>query len=98
MSFSPSGATIESRGEIMKNSTAGIIIREARLACGMTQKQLAEKMGISDKAVSKWERGTGLPDVSLLLTLADILNIDLRALLVCYEKNSKDQDQSERRV
>jgi len=82
----------------MKNSTAGIIIREARLACGMTQKQLAEKMGISDKAVSKGERGTGLPDASLLLTLADILNIDLRALLVCYEKNSKVQDQSERRV
>ena len=76
----------------MKDSTASIIIRQARLACNMTQKQLAEKMGISDKAVSKWERGTGLPDVSLLLTLADILDIDLRVLLVCYERSNKAQD------
>lgn len=76
----------------MKDSTAGIIIRQARLAYGMTQKQLAEKMGISDKAVSKWERGTGLPDVSLLLTLADILDIDLRALLMCYERSGNAQD------
>lgn len=92
MSFSPSGATIESWGEIMKDSTAGIIIRQARLTCGMTQKQLAERMGISDKAVSKWERGTGLPDVSLLLSLAEILDIDLRALLVCYEKSGKARE------
>ncbi len=71
---------------MMNDGSAGIIIRQARLARGMTQKQLAEKMGISDKAVSKWERGTGLPDVSLLLTLADILDMDVRALLRCYEK------------
>ncbi|MDF3004041.1 MAG: immR 1 [Oscillospiraceae bacterium] len=92
MSFPPLSATIESRGEIMKDSTAGIIIRQARLACGMTQKQLAKRLGISDKAVSKWERGTGLPDVSLLLSLAEILDIDLRALLACYEKSGKAQE------
>ena len=76
----------------MKDSTAGVIIRQARLACGMTQKQLAKRLGISDKAVSKWERGTGLPDVSLLLSLAEILDIDLRALLACYEKSGKAQE------
>ncbi|WMJ83293.1 helix-turn-helix domain-containing protein [Oscillospiraceae bacterium LTW-04] len=75
----------------MKDSTAGIIIRQARLARGMTQKQLAEKMGLSDKAVSKWERGTGLPDVSLLLMLAEILDMDVRALLMCYRRSDRFQ-------
>lgn len=44
---------------------------------GMTQKQLAEKLGKSDKSVSKWERGICLPDVSVYLELCEILGISL---------------------
>ncbi|MEY8353011.1 helix-turn-helix transcriptional regulator [Lachnospiraceae bacterium 54-53] len=43
--------------KIMQNSKVGDIIRTIRLEHGMTQKQLADRMNISDKAVSKWERG-----------------------------------------
>ena len=47
----------------------------------MTQRQLAERMGISDKAVSKWERGMGCPDLSLLPDLSDIFHVGLDQLL-----------------
>ena len=47
----------------------------------MTQKQLAQLLHISDKAVSKWERGSGLPDISLLCELAGILNVSIENLL-----------------
>ena len=45
----------------------GKYIAGKRKSLGMTQKQLAEKLGMSDKSVSKWERGVCLPDVSLYL-------------------------------
>ena len=48
---------------------------------GMTQRQLAERMGISDKTVSKWERGMGCPDLSLLPDLSDIFHVGLDQLL-----------------
>ena len=48
---------------------------------GMTQKQLAEKLGKSDKSVSKWERGICLPDVSVYLELCEILGISLNEFL-----------------
>jgi transcriptional regulator with XRE-family HTH domain len=48
-------------GQIMQNSKVGNIIRTLRQECNMTQKQLADKMNINDKTVSKWERGLGCP-------------------------------------
>lgn len=51
----------------------GSYIAEKRKKLGMTQKQLAEKLGKSDKSVSKWERGICLPDVSVYLELCEIL-------------------------
>lgn len=59
----------------------GNIIRELRLEKGMTQKQLADQMVLSDKTVSKWERGLGMPDVSLLSDLAGLLGIKIEQLL-----------------
>lgn len=55
----------------------GKYIAEKRKALGMTQKQLAEKLGMSDKSVSKWERGVCLPDVSVYLELCKILGITI---------------------
>lgn len=66
---------------MMQNSNVGNIIRTLRLEQKMTQKQLADKMNISDKTVSKWERGLGLPDISLILKLADLLGVDMQNLL-----------------
>ena len=56
--------------------TAGMIkrLREAR---GMTQQQLAERLCVSDKAVSKWETGRGYPDVSLIAPLSDALGVSV---------------------
>ena len=59
----------------------GNLIRTLRQRRGLTRKTLAEQIGVSDKAVSKWERGCGLPDPALLASLAETLNTDADALL-----------------
>ena len=59
----------------------GAIIKQLRLEAGLTQKQLADRICVSDKAVSKWECGSGCPDISLLTELADILGTDIHTLL-----------------
>ena len=53
----------------------GIIIYQARKKLNMTQKELADKLFVSDKAVSKWERGLCFPDISVLIPLTEILKI-----------------------
>lgn len=59
----------------------GELIRKLRTELGLTQRQLAEKINVSDKAVSKWECGNGCPDLSLLTALADVLGTDMQLLL-----------------
>lgn len=58
-----------------------IAIRTLRIRKNMTQTQLAEMLGVTDKAVSKWERGLGTPDISVVNRLAQILDIDTDNLL-----------------
>ncbi len=65
----------------MNCESVGKIILHLRKEKGMTQKQLADAMNISDKAISKWERGLGCPDVSLLRELSEILNVNIEKLL-----------------
>ena len=60
----------------------GKLIRDLRKEKEMTQKQLADAMNISDKTVSKWERGLGCPDVSLLPGLSLILGINIERILL----------------
>lgn len=59
----------------------GQFILELRKEQNMTQKQLAEKLHITDKAVSKWERGLGYPDISIIPMLASVLNVTTAELL-----------------
>lgn len=59
----------------------GAYIASKRKALGLTQKQVAEKLGMSDKSVSKWERGICLPDVSVYLELCEILGITINEFL-----------------
>ena len=56
-------------------------LREKRKEKGYTQKELAQKLGVTDKAVSKWERGLGCPDVSILEILSNELDISILELL-----------------
>ncbi len=59
----------------------GKFISDERKAKGYTQKQLSELLGISDKTISKWERGNGFPEASLLLPLCNELEITVNELL-----------------
>jgi len=63
----------------------GEFIASQRRSKNLTQAALAEKLGITDRAVSKWERGKGLPDVSIMLDLCEIFGITVNELL-CGEK------------
>ena len=59
----------------------GKIIQELRIKAGFTQITLAEALHITDKAVSKWERGLCLPDVTLLPKLSLLLDVDMDVLI-----------------
>lgn len=65
----------------MDQTKVGSLIRTLRQQQGMTQLALANQLGVSDKAVSKWERGLGCPDVELLPILSNLFQVDLQSLL-----------------
>lgn len=73
----------------------GETIASLRKKNGMTQNELAEKMNVTDKAVSKWERDISCPDINTISKLADILNVSVEELLSAKQKdysNSKRKD------
>ena len=67
--------------EVMDQIKIGKFIAECRKQKQLTQLQLADKLGITDKAISKWERGIAMPDTSIMLELCDILCISVNELL-----------------
>ncbi len=70
----------ERRKDEMKNSM-GIMIASKRKELGMTQLELAEKMGVTDKAVSKWERDLSYPDINSIPKLAEIFGMSVDELM-----------------
>lgn len=76
----------------MDQIKTGELIRRLRIEKDLTQKQLAEKISVSDKTVSKWECGKGCPDISLLAELSDFFGTDIRTLLSGeIEKNESEK-------
>lgn len=65
----------------MNQEKTGTFIAKRRKELNFTQKELAEKLGITDRAVSKWETGRSMPDLSLLLPLSRILKVGVNDLL-----------------
>ena len=65
----------------MEQEKIGEFIAAQRKEKGMTQKQLGDALKISDKTVSKWECGKGLPDISIIMPLCELLNISVNELL-----------------
>ena len=61
----------------MNQYVTGTMIKRLRESKRMTQQQLAEKIGVSDKAISKWETGRGYPDISLIEPLAEALGVSI---------------------
>lgn len=79
----------------MDNRKFAELVTERRKILNMTQKELAQKLNVTDKAISKWERGKSLPDISLLSQLAEKLEISLLELMNEDKALIKDPDQSE---
>ena len=77
----------------MDQIKTGKFIAECRKQKNLTQMQLAEKIGITDKAVSKWERGIAMPDTSIMLELCDILGISVNELLSGEKINMENNEQ-----
>lgn len=73
----------------MDSKKTGLLIAKKRQQLNMTQKELAKRLYITDKAISKWERGLSFPDITLLIPLTEILNISLYELLKGEEKNER---------
>lgn len=71
----------------------GKFIAESRKQKNLTQSQLSEKLGITDKAISKWERGIAMPDSSIMLELCDILGITVNELLSGEKINMENNNQ-----
>lgn len=69
----------------MKKKTLGMMISSLRKEHGMTQLELAEKMGVTDKAVSKWERDLSCPDVNSIPKLAEVFGISVDELMQIKE-------------
>ena len=72
----------------MNNKTIGEIISSLRKEKGMTQSDLAEKMNVTDKAVSKWERNLSCPDVNSIPRLAEVLGVSVEELLNAQKKEN----------
>ncbi|MCR5396378.1 MAG: helix-turn-helix domain-containing protein [Lachnospiraceae bacterium] len=76
----------------METENMGSFISELRHEKGWTQKELAERVGVSDKAVSKWERGHSIPDISTMTLLCKELEITINELLSGQRLSSEDYD------
>ncbi len=75
----------------MEQTTMGTRIASLRREKGMTQAELAEKMGVTDKAVSKWERDLSCPDVSSLPRLAEIFGTTVDALMQSQPSRNREK-------
>lgn len=76
----------------MDNEKFGKFISELRKVNNLTQKELAKILNVTDKAVSKWERGKSFPDISLLEPLSIALNISVVELLKCEKTKKKENE------
>lgn len=88
--------SLELRQVIKLKYEIGKRIRKYREACGISQKQLAEKLGISNNRVSNWEQGINRPDADILADICRVLNISpselLNVRLSSDELNEKEKD------
>lgn len=74
----------------MSDKTTGEIISSKRHELGFTQKELAEQLNITDKAVSKWERDIALPDINTLPKLANILGVSIEELITAKPQKTNN--------
>ena len=74
----------------MNAEKTGNLIRSLRIKKGLTQKELAHMICVTDKAVCKWEKGRGCPNITLISQLSNVLEVDIQSILQGYlDKNKK---------
>lgn len=73
----------------MNQQKIGTFLKELRNEKNVTQEQLAEKLGVSRRSVSRWETGRNLPDLDILIEMADDYDVDLREMLEGERKSEK---------
>ena len=79
----------------MNQVKIGEFLRELRKGKGLTQEQLAEQFNISRRSVSRWETGSNMPDVGLLIEIADFFEVDIREI-IDGERKSENMDNETR--
>lgn len=77
----------------MNKEQLGAFIAENRKSMGLTQRELAEKLHITDKAVSKWERGLSYPDVTMLEPLAAVFGLRMEELMACRKREAEGEEE-----
>ena len=79
---------------LMDNEKTGKLISSIRKDKGLTQKQLADSLGVSNATISKWETGKGFPDISLLEPLASVLDVTVSEVLAGERRKNNDETNS----
>lgn len=79
----------------MEQIKIGAFLKELRKAKGLTQEQLAEKLNVSSRTVSRWETGSNMPDISILVEIADFYDVSIPEI-ICGERKSETMDQETR--
>ena len=82
----------------MDQQKIGQFLRECRKEKGITQEELAEMLGVTNRSVSRWENGSNLPDLDILIEMADYYDVELRELLDGERKSEKMDKELEETV
>ena len=80
---------------VMNQVKTGEFLRELRKGKGLTQEQLAEQFNISRRSVSRWETGSNMPDVGLLIEIADFFDVDIREIIDGERKSENMEKEKE---
>ena len=76
----------------MDTIKVGAFLKELRKGHGLSQEQLADKFNVSSRSVSRWENGNTMPDISIMIELADFYDVDIRDLLRGERKSEKMEE------
>ena len=78
-------------GVVMDQKKIGLFLRELRNEKNLSQEQLAEEFGVSSRSISRWENGNTMPDISIIIELADFYDVDIREI-IHGERKSENMD------
>ena len=78
----------------MQQEKMGCLLRELRKEKGMTQEQLAEQLGVSNRSVSRWENGINMPDISILVEISEFFEVGILELIE-GERKQEEMDSND---